>query len=110
MRNPVRSEADAFHIVVGSGVVIVAAAAIGTLVSPAAGLALAGGAIAGALIWELARRDPERRQPLKEAMELGRASGAVADGRRRVLVVANRTLQSSALRDEIAERSRAGAD
>ena len=36
MRNPVRSEADAFHIVVGSGVVIVAAGLVAALVSPAA--------------------------------------------------------------------------
>jgi hypothetical protein len=110
MRNPVRSEADAFHIVVGSGVIVVAAAAVGALVSPAVGLALAGGAVAGAILWELARRDPERRRPLQEAMALGRASGAQTDGRSRVLVVANRTLESDALRHEIAERARAGAD
>ena len=37
MRNPVRSEADAFHIVVGSGVVIVASVVAGALVSPVPG-------------------------------------------------------------------------
>ena len=107
MRNPVRSEADAFHIVVGSGVVVVAAAAAAAFISPAVGVALIGGAIAGALVWEVATRDPERHQPLREAMELGRANGS--DGRRRVLVVANRTLASSALRKEIAVRAEAGA-
>ena len=105
MRNPVRSEADAFHIVVGGGAVLVAAVVVGALVSPWVGLALVAGAAAGALVWEIATRDPQRRQPLKEAMELGRSHGAAADGRRRVLVVANRTLQSDALRDEIAERA-----
>ena len=56
MRNPVRSEADAFHIVVASGAVLVAAVALGALVSPVAGLALFVGAIAGALIWEVRPR------------------------------------------------------
>src|SRR4051794_19660232 len=110
MRNPVRSEADAFHIVVGSGAVLVAAVVVGALVTPWVGLALVAGAVAGALVWEIATRDPQRRQPLKEAMERGRTFGAAADGRRRVLVVANRTLQSAALRGEIAERAGDGAD
>jgi hypothetical protein len=108
MRNPVRSEADAFHIVVGSGAVIVASVVVGALVNPAVGIALVVGAIAGGLIWEFASKDPERRQPLKEAMDLGRANGT-AGGRQRVLVVANRTLASSALRDEILDRAQ-GAD
>ena len=110
MRNPVRSEADAFHIVVGSGAVLVAAVVVGALVTPWVGLALVAGAVAGALVWEIATRDPQRRQPLKEAMERGRTFGAAADGRHRVLVVANRTLQSAALRGEIAERAGDGAD
>src|SRR5262245_11819784 len=109
MRNPVRSEADAFHIVVGSGAVLIAAAAAAALIGPAVGIALIGGAIAGALVWEVSTRDPDRRQPLKEAMELGRANGRPTDGRTRVLVVANRTLASGALRKEIAERAQAAA-
>jgi hypothetical protein len=109
MRNPVRSEADAFHIVVGSGVVIVAAGVVAALVSPIVGVALIGGAVAGALVWEVATRDPERRRPLREAMEHGRAHGD-QDGRRHVLVVANRTLESSALRDEITARAGSGDD
>ena len=80
MRNPVRSEADAFHIVVGSGAVLVAAVVVGALVSPWVGLALVAGAVAGALVWEIATRDPQRRQPLKEAMELGRATAPPPTG------------------------------
>src|SRR4051812_20226205 len=110
MRNPVRTEADAFHIVVGSGVVIVGAGLVAALAGPVVGLVLIGGAVAGALIWEVATRDPERRRPLKEAMEHGRAQAITGDGRRRVLVVANRTLESGALRDEIASRAHAGDD
>jgi hypothetical protein len=107
MRNPVRSEADAFHIVVGTVAVLVVAAAAAALIGPVVGLALIGGAIAGGLIWELSTRDPERRRPLQEAMDYGRANGTFTRGC--VLVVANRTLASSALRKEIADRAQAGA-
>jgi alkanesulfonate monooxygenase SsuD/methylene tetrahydromethanopterin reductase-like flavin-dependent oxidoreductase (luciferase family) len=108
MRNPVRSEADAFHIVVGSGVVVIAAVALGALTTPVAGVALLVGAVAGALIWEFRTQDPERRQPLKEAHDQGRFDRA--EGRTRVLVVANRTLTSDALRAEILHRAEAGSD
>lgn len=107
MRNPVRSEADAFHIVLASGAVIAASAVLGAVVSPIAGIALLVGAVAGALIWEFMTADPDRRMPLQEAMALGRQN-AVA-GTRQVLVVANRTLASDELRSEIAERARKGA-
>jgi GABA permease len=103
VRNPVRSEADAFHIVVGSGAVIVASVLVGALISPVVGIALFVGAIAGGLIWEFATKDPERRQPLKEAMAHGRSHAA--GGRPRVLVVANRTLASDALREQIVDRA-----
>src|SRR5688572_22406120 len=107
MRNPVRSEADAFHIVVGSGVVALAAVALGALVDPLVGVALVVGAVVGALIWEIATPDPDPRQPLRDAIALGRAQPREG---RRVLVVANRTLASAALRDEIARCGREGAD
>jgi GABA permease len=104
MRNPVRSEADAFHIVIGTGAVAVASVVVGALVSPAVGVALFVGAIAGALLWELVTQDPDRRQPLKEAIAIGRLNATA--GRRRVLVVANRTLASDELRAEILNRAR----
>ena len=47
MRNPVRSEADAFHIVAGSTVVLAAAVALGALLAPLVGVALVVGAVAG---------------------------------------------------------------
>ena len=107
MRNPVRSEADAFHIVVASGAVIAASAVLAAVVSPVAGIALFAGAVAGALIWELVSRDPDRRRPLQEAMALGRQNAV--GGAQQVLVVANRTLASDELRAEIATRARDGA-
>ena len=108
MRNPVRSETDAFHIAVGSAVVLGVAVALGALVTPLAGVALCAGAVAGAFIWEIATKDPDRRRPLREAAAVGRS--AAARERPRVLVVANRTLPSDTLRAEVARRAQDGAD
>jgi GABA permease len=106
MRAPVRSEADAFHIVVGSAAVLAVSVAFGALLGPAVGIALVVGAVAGALIWEVATVDPGHRQTLREAAADGQAAGT-AD-RRYVLVVANRTLASDTLRAELVRRAAAG--
>jgi hypothetical protein len=108
MRNPVRSETDAFHIAVGCAVVLGVAAAVGALVAPLVGVALCVGAVAGAFIWEIATPDPDRRRPLREAAAAGRRNAR--PGRPCVLVVANRTLPSDTLRVEIARRAESGAD
>ena len=108
MRNPVRSEADAYHIAVGSAVVLGAAAALGALTDPLVGIALCVGAVAGVVFWELATSDPDRRRPLREAAAAGRRSATRE--RRVVLVVANRTLPDEGLRADIAGRAREGAD
>ncbi len=108
MRNPVRSEADAFRIVWGIAVVVVASLVLGAFVGPLVGVALLVGAVAGALVWEIGTKDPERLRPLREAAAQGQA-GATA-GPRRVLVVANRTLPGDALRAELAARGEGGAE
>jgi hypothetical protein len=107
MRNPVRSEADAFYIVVGSAAVIAASVVLGALTDPLVGVALFAGAVVGAVIWEFVSSDPDRRRPLSEAAAAGprRASGGP-----RVLVVANRTLAGAALRSELTRRARDGAE
>lgn len=102
MRNPVRSESDAFHIVFGSAAVIGASVVLGAVATPIAGIALFVGAIAGAAIWEFRTTDPDRRKPLREAMAQGRFAGART--RPRVLVVANRTLAGPELRAELLRR------
>jgi hypothetical protein len=107
VRNPVRSETDAFHIAWGGAAIMVASVALGALVTPVAGIALFAGAVAGALVWEIATKDPERRQPLREAATLGRG---LPHERPRVLVVANRTLRGAALREELVRRGRDGAE
>jgi hypothetical protein len=107
VRNPVRSEADAFHIAYGSAAVIGASLVLGALVAPLVGVALFAGALVGAFVWEVATKDPDRRRPLREAMADGRR---VAAPGRRVLVVANRTLNSDALRAELVRRTQEGAE
>jgi hypothetical protein len=106
MRNPVRSEADAFHIAVGCTVVVVAAVVLGALVAPLIGVALLVCALAGAFAWEVSTKDPDRRRPLREAASEARPH----QGRARVLVVANRTLGGEELRDELRRRAAAGAE
>jgi hypothetical protein len=106
VRNPVRSESDAFHIAVGSAVVLGASVALGALLTPLVGVALVVGAVAGAFIWEIASPNPDRRLPLREAAAAGRRFAT--PGRRRVLVVANRTLESESLRADLARRAHDG--
>jgi hypothetical protein len=108
MRNPVRSETDAFHIAFGVALVIGASALVGVFLAPLAGAGLFAVAIAGLLVWEFATKDPERRLPLREAARLGR--DAAGRDQPLILVVANRTLADQDLRDEIRRRADAGAE
>ena len=108
MRNPVRSEADAFHIVFGVAAVIAASVVVGALAVPLVGVALFVGAVIGALFWELRTQDPDRRRPLREAALQG--DRFARGDRRRVLVVANRTLRGAELRAELMRRASDGAE
>jgi hypothetical protein len=108
MRNPVRSETDAFHIAVGCAALIAASLALGSLLAPLVGVALLVGAVIGAILWELATKDPDRRRPLREAAsEAPRSAGTTTA---RVLVVANRTLHGAELRAELHRRAATGSE
>jgi GABA permease len=108
MRNPIRSESDAFYIAVGSGALMAGAAVLGAIVDPLVGLALFVGAVIGALVWEVATKDPQRRRPLREAASKTRRREPAADTR--VLVVANRTLHGDELRAVLRRRAADGAE
>lgn len=108
MRNPVRSEADAFHIAVGCAVLSAASLVLGSLLGVLVGVALFLGAVVGAVFWELATKDPDRRRPLREAAS--EAPARTQTTAPRVLVVANRTLQGEELRTELRRRAADGTE
>ena len=98
MHNPLRSEADAFRWLVVIGVGAASVIALTLLTRPAVGaiwtvLLLLGGAAFG---YRSARGSLPRR------VEVTRGG----DGRHRVLVVANETVEGEALLDEVRERCR----
>ena len=99
MHYPLRSEADAFRLVVIIGVGAGAVTALALLTDPAAGAILAA-ALLG-LGAGFALRGARGREP--RVTEIAAAPG---DGRHRILVVANQTVGGRALLDEI--RNRAG--
>lgn len=108
MRNPVRSETDAFYLALGCAALAGASLALAALVDSLAGAALFAGSLIGAFVWEIASKDPDRRRPLREAAAEGRR--AAPSSRRGVLVVANRTLQGEELAALLRGRAERGAE
>lgn len=108
MRNPIRNETDAFYLAIGGAGLTTVSVAVGVLVNPAAGGALFVGSLIGAFVWEFSSKDPNRRQPLREAAAEGRQA-ALSPGDR-VLVVANRTLQGEDLEAILRRRAERGAE
>jgi hypothetical protein len=108
MRIPVRSETDALYVTCGVAALIAASVILGALVDPIAGLALFAGGVAGAAFWELGTEDPDRARPLREALSEGPGGSPAA--RRRVLVVANRTLAGEELRETLRRAAADGAE
>ena len=108
MRNPIRDETDAFYLAVGGAALTSGSVAIGAFVNPIAGGTLFVGALIGALVWEIASKDPHRRRPLHEAAAEGRR--AAPSSRPGVLVVANRTLQGEELAASLRRRAIDGSE
>ena len=108
MRMPVKSETDAFRLALGTAAVIGAAIVLGVAAGTLYGLVLVGGALVGALVWELRTDDSDRLRSLSDA-----AAAAPRDDHdhgRRVLVIANETVAGRELRDEILESGRRPAE
>jgi len=97
MRNPLRTEAEAFGFVLVAAAcfcaLALAAALGGARVAAAAFLALALGIGVGVFM----RSEPRRREPAVWEREPD-------DGRRRILVVAGEALEAEPLRDEVLRR------
>jgi hypothetical protein len=98
MHNPLRSEADAFRWVVVIGVGALAVIALTLLTSPVFGVVLA----AALLGFGAGIAYNSSRGSLTRSVELTRGG----DGKRRLLVVANETVEGEALLDEIRGRCR----
>lgn len=108
MRNPIRSETDAFYLTLAIAALIGVSLALGVVIAPLVGGALFAGGVIGAFVWEISSKDPDRRRPLREAAASGRR-GAPATGWR-VLVIANRTLQGEELGAALRLRAERGGE
>jgi GABA permease len=102
VRVPVKSETEAFHLAWGAALVIVLCVVLGAVTTPLVGVALFAGCLLGIVGWELATKDPAAPQPLTDALAEGRR---VRSGpKRRVLVIANQTMNGAELREELSRR------
>jgi hypothetical protein len=102
MRVPVKSETEAFHLAWGAALVIVLCVVLGAVTTPLVGVALFAGCLLGIVGWELATKDPAAPQPLTDALAAGRR--VRSGSKRRVLVIANQTMNGAELRDELGRR------
>jgi Universal stress protein family len=101
MHNPLRSEAEAFKLVVAFAAAAAIVVAVALLIDPLAGaIVLAAEILVGAWLAVRSSRSPEPRGPLDVL--------ASDDGVHRVLVVANETVGGRALLEEISARARDG--
>jgi hypothetical protein len=108
MRIPVKSETDAFRLALGIAVVIGAAIAVGLLAGGLYGVVLFGGAVVGAMAWELTTEDPDRSKSLRDAASAAPVDRGDHDFR--VLVIANETVVGRELRSEILQGGRRPAE
>jgi GABA permease len=102
MRLPVRSERDAFRIAWATAALAVVSIALGVLIHPLAGVALFVAVLVAAVVWDLRAPNPDRVDVLREAADTGREHAA--DGRPRLLLVANQTLAGRELQEELLRR------
>jgi hypothetical protein len=101
MRNPVRTEAEAFSFVIAVLALFVAVALVGIFLNGWAA-AIAFVALAPIVGYRYFRSDPKVVEPA--IWDRGRD----ADGRHRILVVANETVAGRSLRDEVVRRASEG--
>ena len=101
MKNPLRSEADAFQFLIGA-VVYFAAIAIAGVINTWLGLAVFIVLSAGVLWWWF-------RSRIEQAPRQTASAHRGGPGERRILVIANETVGGGPLREQIEERS-AGYD
>jgi uncharacterized membrane protein len=103
VKNPIRTEAEAFSFVIVTALVFLAVALAGAAWGGWVALAVFAALALGALIGIYMKTEPKIREPAVWE----RGSG---EGRRRILVVANETVAGRALRAEVVLRAQPDAD
>lgn len=103
MKNPIRTEAEAFSFVIVTAVVFLAVALAGAIWGGWVALAVFGALAFGALIGIYMKTEPKVREPAVWERRPG-------DGPRRILVVANETVAGRALRGEVVLRAQPDAE
>src|SRR4029453_14541793 len=101
MRNPVRTEAEAFSFVIAVLALFVAVALVGIFLNGWGGL-VGFGCLGPVVGYRYFRSDPKVIEPAVWDRDRD------ADGRHRILVVANETVAGRALRAEVVRRAREG--
>jgi len=102
VRNPLRTEAEAFSFVLVVGVLFLAVALAAVFGGAVVALAVFGALALGVAAGIYLRSEPKVREPAVWERR-------PADGRRRILVVANETVAGTELRDEVVRRAEGGA-
>jgi hypothetical protein len=103
LKNPIRTEAEAFSFVIVTAVVFLAVALAGAVWGGWVALAVFAALALGALLGIYMKTEPKIREPAVWERSPG-------DGRRRILVVANETVAGRALRAEVVLRAQPDAD
>jgi hypothetical protein len=105
MRLPVRSESEAFRLVVAGVLAIAVVVLIGWLTAPLVGAGVLVLILLAAVIAYARAANPDRRASLRTAAQEHHPHGSNGRGRH-VLVIANETLAGSTLREQIVGRGR----
>jgi hypothetical protein len=100
VRVPLRTEFDAFRVVIALALVASAAVLVGWLISPEYGVVLLAAGITAGVVFELAGRDSDRGSGLRDAALEAHPHGAIS-GERHVLVIASTELAGEELRREL---------
>jgi len=103
VKNPIRTEAEAFSFVIVTALVFLAVALTGAVWGGWVALAVFAALALGALIGIYMKTEPKIREPAVWER-------SPSDGRRRILVVANETVAGRALRAEVVLRGQPDAD
>jgi len=103
LKNPIRTEAEAFSFVIVTALVFLAVALAGAVWGGWVALVVFAALALGALIGIYMKTEPKIREPAVWDRSPG-------DGRRRILVVANETVAGRALRAEVVLRAQGDVD